>query len=76
MKNEVSSRTTEYRPYSIDTEYKAVLYRSDNIVAVFESVSNSPGVWDMPTNLKKAMERMAEHLNTDVVQFLLKPKNE
>ena len=29
----------------------------------------------MPANLKKAMERMAEHLNTSVVQFLLKRKD-
>ncbi|MCC6541297.1 MAG: hypothetical protein IT225_03670 [Flavobacteriales bacterium] len=66
--------TTEYRPYSIDTQYKALLYSSDSLVAVFEGVVNSPGLWDMPMNLKKAMERVAEHLNTEVVQFFLKQK--
>ncbi len=73
---QLSSSTTEYRPYSIDTEYKAVLYKGDSMVAIFERVSNSPGVWDMPANMKKAMERMAEHLNSAVVQFLLGRKQE
>jgi hypothetical protein len=30
----------------------------------------------MQANLKTAMERMAEHLNTDVVQFLLDQKRD
>lgn len=76
MKNERSSSTMEYRPYAIDTEYKAVLYKGDSTVAILDGVSNSPGVWDMPANMKKAMERMAERLNSDVVQFLLGRKQE
>lgn len=68
--------TTEYRPYSIDTQYKALLYSSDSLVAVFEGIVNSPGLWDMATNLKKSIERMAEQLNTDMVQYLLKRRNE
>gem|GEM_PF-2825459 len=71
-----NSSTTTINPFSIDTECKAVLYRSDSLVATFGTVVNSPGIWDMEANLKKAMERMAEYLNTDVVQFLLSQKQE
>ncbi len=73
---ELTSTTTEHRTYSIDTEYKAVLYKADSMVAVFGDVVNSPGTWDMQANLKKAMERTAEHLNSDVVQFLLGGKQQ
>jgi hypothetical protein len=68
--------TTTINPFSIDTEYKAALYRSDRLVATFGTIVNSPEIWDMQANLKTAMERMAEHLNTDVVQFLLDQKRD
>lgn len=71
-----SGSTTKIHPYSLETEYKAVLYESSTLVATFGRVVDSPGVWDMQMNLKKAIERMAEHLNTDVVEFLLKREQE
>lgn len=71
-----TTSTTMFRPYSIDAKYKATLHVSDSLVAVFEEVVNSPGVWDMESNLREAIERMAETLNTEVVQFLLRRKGE
>ncbi|MBP6391123.1 MAG: hypothetical protein KA352_09525 [Flavobacteriales bacterium] len=52
-----------------------LLLKGIRVIAGKTEVVNTPGVWDMPANLKKAMERMAEHLNTSVVQFLLKRKD-
>lgn len=72
---QLTSSTTQYRPYSVAMEYKAVLYKGDSIAAVFEGVADAPGTKDMPANLKLAMERVAEHLNSDMVQYLLaRPK--
>jgi hypothetical protein len=66
--------TTGFRPYSIATQYKAVLYSKDDVIAVFENAIMTPGTEDMRSNLEMAISRMAERLNTDVVDFLLKVK--
>lgn len=68
--------TTHNNPYSISTAYRAALYRSDSLIATFDNVLDSPGIWTMEENLKKAMERMAEDLNTKVVRFMLGQKDE
>lgn len=72
----MSSTTTSHAPYSINTEYRASLYMSDSLIATFDNVLESPGIWDMQTNLKKGMERMAEDLNARVVRFVLGQKEE
>lgn len=68
--------SSNYREFSIDVAYKALLYDADTLMATFDNVVSQPEVSTIQMDLKKAVERMAEDLNAKVIRFLLGQKAE
>lgn len=65
-----------YPRKQIDVSYKALLYDSSTLIAVFDHVVSHPGYPSFRMELKKGMELMAEDLNARVVRFMLGQKDE